>query len=93
MRFRRYLARRVLYLVPVWLAISLLAFGLGALAPGDPAEAIYFETFGEPPNDELALEKLREEIVGLVHETMQPAHASLWLRQAGTRRRESSNAD
>lgn len=62
MRFRRYLARRVLYLVPVWLAISLLAFGLGALAPGDPAEAIYFETFGEPPNDELALEKLREEL-------------------------------
>ena len=62
MRFRRHLARRVLYLVPVWLAISLLAFGLGALAPGDPAEAIYFETFGEPPNDELALEKLREEL-------------------------------
>lgn len=62
MHFRRYLARRVLYLLPVWLAISVLAFGLGALAPGDPAEAIYFETFGEPPNDEVALEKLREEL-------------------------------
>ena len=62
MHFRRYLARRVLYLLPVWLAISLLAFGLGALAPGDPAEAIYFETFGEPANDEVALDNLREEL-------------------------------
>ena len=48
---------------------------------------------GDRIRDEVDLEKLREEIVGLVHETMQPAHASLWLRQAGTRRRESSNAD
>lgn len=62
MHFWRYLARRVLSLLPVWVAISLLAFGLGTLAPGDPAEAIYYETFGEPANDQVALDRLREEL-------------------------------
>lgn len=61
-RFYPYLARRVLSLLPVWLAISLLAFGLGTLAPGDPAEEIYYQTFGEPPQDQAALDKLREEL-------------------------------
>ncbi|MFQ6031036.1 MAG: glutathione ABC transporter permease GsiC, partial [Dehalococcoidia bacterium] len=61
-RFYLYLARRVLSLLPVWLAISLLAFGLGTLAPGDPAEEIYYQTFGEPPQDQAALDKLREEL-------------------------------
>jgi peptide/nickel transport system permease protein len=32
----RYVARRVLSLVPVWLGISVLAFALATLAPGDP---------------------------------------------------------
>ena len=32
----RYIARRVLYLIPVWLGISILAFSLALLAPGDP---------------------------------------------------------
>ena len=59
---RLYLARRVLSLLPVWLAISILAFGLGSLAPGDPAEAIYYQTFGEPPRDQAALDELREEL-------------------------------
>jgi peptide/nickel transport system permease protein len=62
MRFYLYLARRVLSLLPVWLAISFLAFGMGALAPGDPAEAIYYQTFGEPPPDQAALDQLREEL-------------------------------
>ena len=62
MRFYLYLARRVLYLLPVWMAISVLAFGLGSLAPGDPAEAIYYQTFGEPPQDQAALDELREEL-------------------------------
>ena len=48
--------------MPVWLAITLLAFALGAIAPGDPAEAIYYQTFGEPPADQAALDRLREEI-------------------------------
>ncbi len=48
--------------MPVWFAITLLAFTLGAVAPGDPAEAIYYQTFGEPPTDQAALDRLREEI-------------------------------
>jgi peptide/nickel transport system permease protein len=48
--------------LPVWLAVSVLAFGLGNLAPGDPAEAIYYQSFGEPPTDQRALDQLREEL-------------------------------
>ena len=32
----RYIARRLAYVVPVWLGISILAFALSLLAPGDP---------------------------------------------------------
>jgi hypothetical protein len=49
--------------------------------------ALTLAGFGDRIRDEVDLEKLREELVGLVHETMQPAHASLWLRRAGTKRR------
>lgn len=62
MRQFLYLATRVASLLPVWLAVSLLAFGLGNLAPGDPAEAIYYQSFGEPPTDQRALDQLREEL-------------------------------
>ena len=33
----RYLLRRLLYLLPVWLGISFVAFALANLTPGDPA--------------------------------------------------------
>lgn len=36
----RYIARRIAYLVPVWLGISILAFALSLLAPGDPVRQI-----------------------------------------------------
>lgn len=36
----QYIARRLLLLVPIWLGITLMAFGLGRLAPGDPARLI-----------------------------------------------------
>ena len=49
-------------MLPVWLAITFLAFALGSIAPGDPAEAIYYQTYGEPPADQAALDQLREEI-------------------------------
>lgn len=46
---RSYLARRLLTLVPVLLGISVLAFVVGHLAPGDPGEAILSGELGRPP--------------------------------------------
>jgi len=44
-----YLLRRLAYLVPVLVGISLLAFGLGRLAPGDPARDVIARTTGHQP--------------------------------------------
>lgn len=54
-----YLARRVLSLVPTWLGISLFAFALANLAPGDPAELILQRQQEEPPTP-AQLEAFRE---------------------------------
>lgn len=57
----RYIARRLLYLVPVWLGVSLLAFSLANLAPGDPAELMLVRQTGQAP-DAAAVARLREEL-------------------------------
>ncbi len=57
----RYIARRLLYLVPVWLGVSLLAFGAANLAPGDPAEIMLLRQTGESP-DSAAVATLRREL-------------------------------
>ena len=54
-----YVRRRLISLVPVWLGVSLLAFSVANLAPGDPAEMILLRQTGEPPSVE-AISQLRE---------------------------------
>lgn len=55
-----FVLRRLLYLAPVWVGISLLAFVLATLAPGDPARMSAQELAGRPPTPvEIAAERER----------------------------------
>ncbi len=54
-----FLLRRIAALVPVWLGITFIAFGLASLAPGDPAELILGRELEQPPTPE-QLEAFRE---------------------------------
>lgn len=55
----RYIARRVAYLIPTWLGITLLAFVLSTLAPGDPAVTYFLRSHGRQPS-QAELEIVRE---------------------------------
>lgn len=55
-----YIARRVAYLVPTWLGLSLLAFGLGTIAPGDPV-LVFFQRIHARPPTAAELAALREQ--------------------------------
>ncbi len=48
----RFVARRLLYLVPVWIGISLVAFTLASLTPGDPARLALQRELGRQPTAE-----------------------------------------
>jgi len=73
-----WLARRVLSLIPVLLGVSLLAFGVANLAPGDPAEIILQRQTGEPPTAE-AVRDLRAQL-GL--DRPFPQRYARWLSEA-----------
>ncbi|HWI03160.1 MAG TPA: ABC transporter permease [Acidimicrobiales bacterium] len=45
-------ARRLLVLIPTWLGLSLFAFALSTLSPGDPAELILNRELNEPATPE-----------------------------------------
>ena len=49
---RRYLLRRLVALVPIWLLISFFAFLLASLAPGDPAEVLLRRQSDQAPSAE-----------------------------------------
>lgn len=53
-----YIARRVAYLVPTWIGLSVLAFVLGSIAPGDPV-LVYFQRIHARPPTPTELEVLR----------------------------------
>lgn len=48
----RYLIRRLVYLVPIWLGISVVAFTLANLTPGDPARLLLQRQLGRQPTAE-----------------------------------------
>lgn len=56
----QYVTRRLLLLVPIWLGITLMAFGLGRLAPGDPARLIAERQADGLPTPE-QIERVRQE--------------------------------
>ncbi len=56
-----WLTRRLGGAVLVWLLISFLAFSLGTLAPGDPAQVMLLRRTGDPPSDE-DVRRLRHEM-------------------------------
>lgn len=55
-----YVLHRLFLLLPVWLGITLLAFGLGRLAPGDPARLIAQQLADGPPTS-AQVEQVRRE--------------------------------
>ena len=52
---KRYIIKRIIWLVPIMLVISFITFSLMYLSPGDPV-LIYLSQGGDAPNMEAAAE-------------------------------------
>jgi peptide/nickel transport system permease protein len=76
----RFILRRLVYLVPVWIGISLVAFILANLAPGDPARLALQRELGRQPTAEEAA--LARESMGLNDPA--PVRYVRWLGDAVT---------
>lgn len=72
------IANRLLHLVFVWLGISIIAFSLANLAPGDPAQMALMRRTGEVPTEAAVLQLRRE--MGL--DRPFPERYGRWLAQA-----------
>ncbi len=75
---KRYVLNRFLSLGPLWLSISMLAFLLSNLAPGDPATVIAHRLSDAPPSEE-QIATLRREYH--LDDTL-PARYLRWLSSA-----------
>jgi len=75
---KRYVLNRFLSLGPLWLSISMLAFLLSNLAPGDPATVIAHRLSDAPPSEE-QIATLRREY--RLDDTL-PARYLRWLSSA-----------
>ena len=76
----RYLVARLAWIIPVWLLISIVAFGLSGLAPGNAAEIVLYRQAGEPPTED-AVRALSKRL-GL--EGPLPVRYGRWLGRAVT---------
>jgi peptide/nickel transport system permease protein len=74
----RYIARRLAYLIPVWLGISILAFALALLAPGDPVRQVLQASGIDAPSAEQVIALRRE--LGL--DQPGPVRFAIWLGNA-----------
>jgi peptide/nickel transport system permease protein len=74
----RYIARRLAYLVPVWLGISILAFALALLAPGDPVRQVLQASGIDAPSAEQVVALRRQ--LGL--DQPGPVRFAIWLSNA-----------
>ena len=75
---RAWLARRIAGGMVVWLLVSIIAFALGALAPGDPAQIMLLRRTGDAPAEADVI-ALRHEL-GLDHPV--GIRYAAWLRAA-----------